>query len=371
MNFDLSDEQRMLRDQARRFLDEKGSPDAARAVLEGDMPFDRDLWAGMAELGWMATAIPEAYGGAGLSHEELCVIAEELGRALAPTPFSSSIYQAAEAILLAGSEEQKQRYLPLLAAGETIGCVAVAEGVKRPGPADVTVRFENGALTGEKLPVADGDVADFAIVLARTGDGERDHSLVIAELDGVERAPVETVDPSRSHARVCFDGATGEVLGAVGDGWSIIERVFDRAAVLFACEQVGGAQACLDMATAYAKSRYAFGRPIGSFQAIKHKLADIYIALELARSNALYGAWALANDAPDLPTAAAAARVAAIQAFALASKENIQTHGGMGYTWEVDAQLYYRRAALLAQAVGGERRWKDKLITRLETRNVA
>ena len=371
MNFDLSDEQRMLRDQARRFLDEKGSPDAARAVLEGDAPFDRDLWAGMGELGWMATAIPEAYGGAGLSHEELCVIAEELGRAIAPTPFSSSIYLAAEAILLAGSEEQKQHYLPLLANGEKIGCVAVAEGVQRPGPADVKVRFEDGALTGEKLPAADGDVADFAVVLARTGGGERDLSLVLADLEGVDRTPVETVDPSRSHARIRFDGAAGELLGAAGDGWAAMERVFDRAAILFAFEQVGGAQACLDMATEYAKSRYAFGRPIGSFQAIKHKLADMYIALELARSNALYGAWALANDASDLPTAAAAARVAAIQAYALASKENIQTHGGMGYTWEVDAQLYYRRAALLAQAVGGERRWKDKLIARLETRNVA
>jgi alkylation response protein AidB-like acyl-CoA dehydrogenase len=371
MNFDLSDEQRMLRDQARRFLDEKGSPDAARAILEGDDPFDSDLWTGMANLGWMATAIPEAYGGAGLSHEELCVIAEELGRAMAPTPFSSSIYLTAEAILLAGSEDQKQRYLPLLASGEKIGCVAVAEGVRRPGPADVSVRFENGVLNGEKLPVADGDVADFAIVLARTGGGDHDLSLVLADLDGVECTTVETVDPSRSHARIPFDGTPGELLGAAGDGWSVMERVFDRAAILFAFEQVGGAQACLDMATDYAKSRYAFGRPIGSFQAIKHKLADMYIALELARSNALYGAWALANDAPDLPTAAAAARVAAIQAFALASKENIQTHGGMGYTWEVDAQLYYRRAALLAQAVGGERRWKDKLITRLETRNVA
>jgi alkylation response protein AidB-like acyl-CoA dehydrogenase len=264
MNFDLSDEQRMLRDQARRFLDEKGSPDAARAILEGDDPFDRDLWTGMANLGWMATAIPEAYGGAGLSHEELCVIAEELGRAMAPTPFSSSIYLTAEAILLAGSEDQKQRYLPLLASGEKIGCVAVAEGVRRPGPADVSVRFENDVLNGEKLPVADGDVADFAIVLARTGGGDHDLSLVLADLDGVECTTVETVDPSRSHARIPFDGTPGELLGAAGDGWSVMERVFDRAAILFAFEQVGGAQACLDMATDYAKSRYAFGRPIGS-----------------------------------------------------------------------------------------------------------
>ncbi len=371
MNFDFSDEQRLLRDQARRFLDEIGSPDAARKILEGDSPFDRALWDGMAELGWMGTAIPEEFGGIGLSHEDLCVIAEELGRSLAPTPFSSSVYLATETLLLAGSQEQKQRYLPDLAAGTMIGCVAVSEGVKRPGPASVAARFANGRLDGEKQPVADGDVADFAIVLARTGSGERDLALAIANLTTVDRASLTTVDPSRSHARLRFAGTEAEPLGAPGQGWEIVEKVFDRAAVLIAFEQLGGAQACLDMAVEYAKSRYAFGRPIGSFQAIKHKLADNYIAVELARSHAYYGAWALATDAADLQTAAAAARVAAIQAYELASRENIQTHGGMGFTWELDCHLYYRRAKLLALALGGERRWKDKLIGHLETRNVA
>ena len=371
MNFDFSDEQRLLRDQARRFLDENGSPDAARKVLEGDAPFDRALWDGMAELGWMGTTIPEEFGGVGLSHEDLCVIAEELGRSLAPTPFSSSVYLATEALLLAGSDEQKRRYLPDLAAGTMIGCVAVSEGVKRPGPESVAARFANGRLDGEKQPVADGDIADFAIVLARTGTGERDVSLAVTDLAAADRASLPTVDPSRSHARLRFASAEAEPLGAPGEGWEILETVFDRAAVPIAFEQLGGAQACLDMAVQYAKSRYAFGRPIGSFQAIKHKLADIYIAVELARSHAYYGAWALASDAADLPAAAAAARVAAIQAYELASRENIQTHGGMGFTWELDCHLFYRRAKLLALALGGERRWKDKLIGHIETRNVA
>ena len=373
MNFDFSEEQTLLREQARRFLDEKGSLASARTVLEGDAPFDRAMWNEMAKLGWMGTAIPEAYGGLGLSQEDLCVLAEELGRALAPTPFSSSIYLAAEAILLAGSEEQKQRTLPGLASGERIGCLAVAEGVKRAAPASVTVSAANGRLEGEKHPVADGDVADLAVVLARTGSGDRDLSLFLVDLaqDGVSRQTLDTVDPSRSHAKLKFSGAEAEPLGPAGEGWDLVERLFDRAAVLFAFEQLGGAQACLEMATDYAKTRYAFGRPIGSFQAIKHKLADMYIAVELARSNAYYGAWALASGSAELPVAAAAARVAATEAFEVAAQENIQTHGGMGFTWELDCHLYHRRATVLALAVGGLRRWKEKLIGHLELRNVA
>ncbi|HJT05829.1 MAG TPA: acyl-CoA dehydrogenase family protein, partial [Stellaceae bacterium] len=174
---------------------------------------------------------------------------------------------------------------------------------------------------------------------------------------------------SRAHARLVFDGAAAEPLGALGEGVPLLRRILDRAAVLFAFEQVGGAQAALDMAKAYALERYAFGRPIGSFQAIKHKLADVYVATELARSNAYYGAWALSQDAAELPVAAAAARVAASEAFSLASRENIQTHGGMGFTWAFDCHLYYRRAKLLSLTLGSPREWKDRLITHLETRN--
>jgi alkylation response protein AidB-like acyl-CoA dehydrogenase len=186
---------------------------------------------------------------------------------------------------------------------------------------------------------------------------------------GVKAEAVETVDPTRSHAKVSFDGAAAEPLGAAGQGWAILDKVFDRAAVLYAFEQVGGSQAALEMARDYAMGRYAFGRPIASFQAIKHKLADVYVATELARSNAYYGAWALARNAPELPTAAAAARISANEAFFLAAKENIQVHGGMGFTWEFDCHLYYRRAKLLSLALGSTRLWKDRLITQLETAN--
>jgi acyl-CoA dehydrogenase len=368
MNFAFSDEQQALRDQARKFLSDRAAPARVRRILESDEPFDRELWRGMGELAWTGTAIPESYGGAGFGYLELCVLAEELGRSLAPTPFSSSVYLATEALLLAGSAAQKRRWLPGLALGETIGCFALAEGPRAPHPGNLETVAHGGRLTGAKLPVANGDVADVAVVAARSDVDATAASLYLVPLDGagVTRARVDTVDPTRSHARLAFDGAAAEPLGEPGAGWALVERLLDRAAVLFAFEQVGGAQAALDMARDYALGRFAFGRPIGSFQAIKHKLADVYVALELARSNAYYGAWALSTDAPALPVAAATARVAASEAFYLAAKENIQTHGGMGFTWEFDCHMYYRRAKLLALTIGSTPRWKDRLIARLE-----
>jgi alkylation response protein AidB-like acyl-CoA dehydrogenase len=369
MNFDFSDDQKVLRDQARKFLGQHASSTRVRRILESDTPYDAELWRGMAEHGWQGTAIPEQYGGAGFGHLELCVIAEELGRSLAPTPFSSSVYLATEALLLAGSDAQKKTWLPRLALGEAIGCFALAEGPKTVTPKSLTTRSKDGKVSGTKTPVADGDVADFAVVAARTADGAGDDALSLLLVDlkgpGVKRTAVKTVDPTRSHATIVFDGAPAEPLGATGQGWALVRTVLDRAAVLVAFEQVGGAQAALDMAREYAMGRFAFGRPIASFQAIKHKLVDMYVATELARSNAYYAAWALSTGARELPVAAAAARVSAIEAFWLAAKENIQTHGGMGFTWEFDCHLYYRRAKLLALSLGSARRWKHELITRL------
>ena len=368
MNFDFSDDLKLLREQARKFLHERCPSTAVRRVLEGSEPYDKALWKEIGAMGWTGAAIPEDYGGAGLGHLGLCVLAEELGSALAPVPFSSSVYLASEAIITAGSEAQKKAWLPKLATGEAIGTLALAEG---PGKADIRklrTTFRGGVLSGEKLPVPDGDVADVAIVAAQ---GERGIVLTIVDLkaSGITRAPVETIDPSRSHARIAFEGTPAEALGAPGEGEALLRRVQDRAAVLFAFEQVGGAQRSLEMARDYALERYAFGRPIGSFQAIKHKLADVYVATELARSNAYYGAWALARNAPELPLAAAAARISANEAFFLAAKENIQVHGGMGFTWEFDCHLYYRRAKLLSLALGSTRLWKDRLISQLETAN--
>ena len=367
MNFDFSPDQKALRDQARKFLGEHASSVRVRRILDTDEPYDRDLWRGVAEMGWTGTAIPEAYGGAGFGYLELCVIAEELGRCVAPIPFSSTVYLVAEALLLAGSEAQKRKWLPRIAGGEVVGCLALAEGAGAPTPRTVKTRAAANTISGTKAPVTDGDVADVAIVAARA-NGAAELSLFLVDLSsaGVTRTTLPTVDPTRSHAQVVFDGVAAEPLGAAGTGAKLLERVFDRAAVLVAFEQVGGAQAALDMAREYAMGRFAFGRPIASFQAIKHKLVDMYVGLELARSNAYYAAWALSTNAAELPVAAATARVSATEAYFHAAKENIQTHGGMGFTWEFDCHLHYRRAKLTGLGLGSARRWKDLLITRLE-----
>ncbi|MDX2159639.1 MAG: acyl-CoA dehydrogenase family protein [Hyphomicrobiaceae bacterium] len=368
MNFDFSDDLKLLKDEARKFLEDKASPAAVRKVLEGPAPYDEALWREMAAMGWTGASIPEELGGAGLGHLGLCVLAEELGRSLAPVPFASTLYFAAEALMLAGSDAQKKAWLPRIAQGAAIGTLALAEGPGRSTPKRLRTTFRNGLLNGEKLPVPDGLVADMAIVAAQT---DRGIGLVLADLAhaGVTREAVETLDESRKQARLAFANVPGELIGQPGDGERLLKSLEERAAILLAFEQVGGAQRCLEMACDYAMERYAFGRPIGSFQAIKHKLADVYVATELARSNAYYGAWALSKNASQLPLAAATARVSANEAFWLAAKENIQVHGGMGFTWAFDCHLYYRRAKVLATANGSTRLWKERLVSELESAN--
>ena len=373
MNFDFSDDQKMLKDQAHKFLSEKCTTKTVRNVFEGKEHFDKALWKQIGEMGWTGTAIPENYGGLGLGYLELCVIAEEMGRALAPVPFSSTVYLFAEALLLAGSEDQKKRLLPKVALGEIVGTFARAEGPGAVLPKNIRTTLKGGKLNGKKIAVVDGPIADYCIVLARASDepGERGLQLTLVDLKtaGVKRAECNTLDASRGHADITFENANAEALGRSGEGWSDASRVLDRAAILTAFEQVGGADVCLAMAKDYALNRYAFGRPIASFQAIKHKLADMYVFNELARSNAYYGAWALHTGARELPLAAASARVSATQAFDYASKENIQTHGGMGFTWAVDCHFYYKRSKELGLALGPQRAWKDKLVTELELTN--
>jgi hypothetical protein len=375
MNFDFSDEQKQLRDTARKFLTEKCPSRAVRAVIDGKAPYDRELWKGLSEMGFLGVAVPESYGGAGAGYLELCVIAEEIGRALAPVPFSSTIYLAAEALLLAGSEAQKQKWLPLIASGDAIGTLALFEGKGNPSPQAIQLSAAGGKLDGVKKPVPDGAIADFAIVAARTGTAGRDSDvspfLVDMKAEGVETRSLANLDPSRGQAEVTFRNCEAEPLGAAGEGWSIVAQVLDRAAVLFAFEQVGGADRALEMGRDYALDRIAFGRPIGSFQAIKHMLADMYVAATLARSNCYYGAWALSTDAAELPEAAASARISATQAFAHCAKNNIQVHGGMGFTWEFDCHLYYRRANATALSLGSLSYWEDALIDRMRKRNAA
>ena len=369
MDFDFSPEQKEIQHQARRMLAQCCDLRAVRRVLDDGRPFDEALWRQVAELGWLGTAIPEEYGGLGLGGDTLAVIAEELGRALAPLPVSSSIYLAAPCVLHAGSEAQRRDWLPELASGERIATVAAAEGVV--GVADTAghaARVVAGRLTGVKQPVPDGSIADWAVVSAR--DEADAFGLYIVDLagPGVVRESLACVDPTRPAARIAFDAAPAHKLQGRQGAEAALRRALDEAAVWVAFEQVGGADAALALSVDYARIRHAFGRAIGSFQGIKHKLADMYTRNQLARANACCGAWALTADPGELPLAAASARVAASEAAEFAAKETIQTHGGIGATWEADPHLFYRRARVLQGLLDGPAVWRERLVDALQAK---
>ncbi len=368
MNFDFSPDMGSFRDSARRLLRARGTLGLARAALDGSGAEGDRLWQELAALGWLGAAIPEEYGGTGFGYEALCVLAEEAGRHLLPLPLASTVMLAAEALLLLGTEDQKTRWLPGIANGSVRGTLALAEGPGLPGADGIAATVEGGRLSGRKWPVADGLGARLIMVVARS-EREVGCFLVDAAAGGVTRTALASLDGARPQARLDFSGVAAERLGAAG--WSQVEAVLDRAAILLAFEQLGGAAACLEMATAFARERHAFGRAIGSYQAIKHKLADMFIASELARSNAYGAMMALAAGSADLALAAAAARISATEAYSLAARENIQTHGGIGFTWQSDCHLYYRRARGLAAGLGTLPYWKNRLVDRLDRVNEA
>jgi alkylation response protein AidB-like acyl-CoA dehydrogenase len=370
MNLEFSEDQKFVQQTARDYLNEFATPEVCRAVMESEKPYDSDLWKGVAEMGWLGATVPEEFGGAGMGYLELVLIAEELGRALAPIPFSSSVYLATEALLIAGSEEQKQKYLPKLCSGELIGTFAYAEG---PGDLEneaLNTAYVQGKLDGEKLPVLDGDVAGLAVVLARGSAGP---SLVLVDLEGegVTRKALQSFDPSRSQAKLLFSGAPAERLGEEGKGAELASRLLDRAAVLMGFEQIGGAERTLELTREFTMGRYTFGRPVASYQALKHRMADLYAAIQIATSNGYYAAWALSEDNEELPVSACNVRVAASEAFCLGAEEMIQMHGGVGFTWEYDCHLFFRRAKLLSLVLGSPSAWREKLIQRLEALDAA
>jgi acyl-CoA dehydrogenase len=359
MNFQFSDEAEALRDQARKFLADKSGLDKARAVMNSGADHDAGLWSEIVALGWTALRIPEEFGGLGLSVLELCVLAEEIGRAVSPVPFTSSVLLTTEALIAAGTEDQKQKWLPKLADGSAIGTVALAEGTSAPGTRSKLI-VSGGKVSGIKNPVPDAAIADF--IIASGPDG----LLFVEQGAGVTVKSVETIDLVRRSAEVTFNDAPCEVMEG---GPLALETFLQSSAVLLAFEGLGGADAAMEMAVNYAKERVAFGRKIGGYQAVKHRLADMYIKNQLARSHAYYGAWAMLTDAPELAQAAAGARVAALDAFQFAAEENVQLHGGIGFTWESDCQFYYRRARLLSGMLGSKAHWSEMLVRALERRN--
>lgn len=360
MNFDFSDEQKQFGEQVKRLLGKTAPLSEARRALDGDIAYSQPAWQGLAELGCQAIMIPEEYGGLGFGVLELCVAAEQIGRALAPLPSLSSIYICTEAIRLFGTPAQKKRLLPGLADGSVIGTWAATERPQELRPENIDAKFHDGRLSGKKLPVLDGMAAHICIVMAKNGND--DIILTICDLsdERIRRQNIENVDPSRPVAELIFDQAPAEELGHAG--WNEWEMLQNRVAVLLAFEQVGAADRALYQARDYSLGRITFGRPIGTYQAIKHKLADVYAKNQIARSHAYYGAWALASDAPELQLAAAGARAASTEALTYAAQENLQTHGGIGYTWESDCQIFYRRARQYALILGPVKIWKERIM---------
>ncbi|MEI8163912.1 MAG: acyl-CoA dehydrogenase family protein [Betaproteobacteria bacterium] len=353
MNFDFSDDQRLLQEEVRKMLAATSTSAEVRKTLAGEAPYSAAVWRQLLDMGAAAAAIPEAYGGAGLGYLELCLVAEEAGRHLAPVPLASSIYLAAEALLQGGSEAQKQHWLPRIAKGEIIATAALgsAETYLTAAP----LHFDGSTLNGSVSALPDGSVAGLAIL-------RHDDELLLVDLAaaGVSRRTLPSLDPTRPYAEISFAATPAQRLGA-GNCAALAQRVLDAAAVLLAFEQVGGAARTLDMSRDYALERKAFGRQIGGFQALKHKMADIYTRNEMARVHAYYGAWALSSQAPELPVAAAAARVAATTAYNYAAEEAIEIHGGIGYTWEMDCHLHLRRARYLGQLIGSVHAWRARL----------
>ena len=356
MNFALSEEQEMLRMTARRFLDEEAGSDVVRNLMETAAGFDAGLWHEIAAQGWQGMAIPEEYGGAGFTFMEQAILMEEMGRSLFPAPYLSSIVLGADLVLTAGTEEQKQTILPDVASGEIRLAVAHLESGGRwdATGVEMTATNEGGGfvLEGAKFFVIDGHTADSLIVVARTdpsSSGTDGISLFLlpADTDGIESRRVETMDQTRKQAEITFAAVrvpATAMLGDPGSGWSSLQEMLQRAVVALAFEQVGGAQQCLDMSVEYAKARIQFGRPIGSFQAIKHKCADMLVAIESARSAAYYAGWAASVGDEDLAIAAPLAKSYCSEAYSHAAGENIQIHGGIGFTWEHDAHLFFKRA---------------------------
>ena len=375
MNFGFSEEQELLRKTARDFLAEHAPMKRVREFLDGPESVDAALWMRLAELGWTGLTLPEEHGGAGLSMVDLCIVLEELGRSLAPVPFLPTAL-AGSAILALGSEEQRRARLPDIAAGRVRATLAVTEERGSDEPGDISLAASREAdgwrLEGSKLFVPDAQAADLLLVLARTGgEGESGIAafLVPTGSGGLSVSPMRSMDLLRPLSRVDFAGvrvSEQELLGGATDTWPAIARVLDGARVMICAEMVGGAEKCLEDSVRYAKERVQFGKPIGVNQAIKHKCADMLFQVESARSITYYAAWAAGADEQEAPLAAAMAKAYTSDAYRHVSAENIQIHGGVGFTWEYDCHLYFKRAKSDEVWLGDGTRQRERVASLLQ-----
>jgi alkylation response protein AidB-like acyl-CoA dehydrogenase len=353
VTFAFSEEQDQLRDAVRRFLDSKSPSSEVRRLMETTEGYDPAVWSQMAnELGLQSIHIPEEYGGQGFTFVELAIVLEEMGRVLLCAPYFSSVVLAADAIMNAGTDAQKGELLPGIASGETIATLAFTEPNGRWDASGIEMEAsgsgDSTTLSGTKMFVIDGHTANVIVVAARTAGSSGEDGISFFTVDGdaagLTRTPLATMDQTRKQARLDFENVAASPLGESGAGWPALSKTLDQAAVGLANEMVGGAQKVLEMSVEYAKVRVQFGRPIGSFQAIKHKCADMLLEVESGKSAAYYAAWAAAEDNDELPVAASLAKAYCSDAYFHAAAENIQIHGGIGFTWEHDAHLYFKRA---------------------------
>jgi alkylation response protein AidB-like acyl-CoA dehydrogenase len=353
VNFAFSDEQEQLRDAVRRFLEAKSPSTEVRRLMETTEGYDPAVWSQMAnELGLQSLHIPEEYGGQGFTFVELGIVLEEMGRVLLCAPYFSTVVLAADAIMNAGTPDQQGKLLPGIASGETIAALAFTEPSGKWDAAGIEMVAKGSGdsytLDGTKMFVIDGHTANLIVVAARLEgtSGEEGISFFTVDADaaGLTRTPLATMDQTRKQAKLEFSGVAATPLGEPGAGWPALSKTLDQAAAMSANEMVGGAQKVLEMSVEYAKVRVQFGRPIGSFQAIKHKCADMLLQVECARSGAYYAMWALAADLADAALATHVAKAYCSDAYFAVATENIHIHGGIGFTWEHPAHLYFRRA---------------------------
>lgn len=335
MQFGLSDSQQLLQDSARKFFAAECPMAQVRRLIETDTAFDAELWSRMGEQGFTGIIFPEEFDGAGLGTVELILLMEEMGRALLPGPFFSTVVLAGGVLHAIGTKEQKEKYLAPICRGEQRSTVAILEASANWDPASAQISAVSGKLSGEKLFVTDAAVADSIMVVARNGIFAVD-----ADAPGIHVEPMSGMDLTRKLYSVRFENTPAEKLGDPAG----LQRALDIATAALAAEMVGGMQRTLEITVEYAKTRKQFGKPIGIFQAVQHQCADMYLETESSRSAAYYAAWTIGENTPDAPLAVSIAKMYASDAARAVGNRGIQVHGGMGFTWENDLHLYYRRA---------------------------
>ncbi len=367
VEFDLSEEQRALRATARSFCEQAWPQARVRTLMAAPEPYDRATWQRLGtELGMLGLAVPEELGGSGTGHVEVCLLAEELGRGLAPAPVLGTLALGTAVLRRSGDEQAAKDLLPRVVEGELLLAVAAGDAGGRwlPETSDVRAQCTDGCwqLTGAVGRVVDAPQADVLVVLAATDDGAG-LFLVESGAAGLDVEPLRPLDQTRPQATVRLAGTPARALGAPGDGRRVLREASDLATVVLAAEAVGGMQRVLDLTVDYAKTRLQFGRVIGSFQGVKHRCADMLVSVEHARSAAYHAAWALDQGTDDAALAASLAHVVCAQAYVEVVDAAIQVHGGIGFTWEHPLHLYAKRAVSGAALLGGRAFHVDRLAT--------